>query len=194
MIHTISILGAGALGAAYASLLFKMDPQSVSFVARGERAARLQSGGVIVNGQRYDIPVVSPDESAAPADLVIVALKHQHLETALPDLRCVVGDNTLILSVMNGLDSERVIGDMYGHEKVLPALSIGIDAVREGNRTVYNNNGKIMFGEIENHSLTERVRRIQDPSYDQKGAPRVSRPERPAPGLLLLSKLAQPDQ
>jgi len=161
-IRRIAILGAGALGAAYASHFFKMDPQSVSFVAHGERAARLKTDGVVVNGRHYAIPVVSPNDPAAPVDLVIVALKHQYLETALPDLRQVVGDNTLILSVMNGLDSEHAISDLYGREKVLYAISIGIDAVREGNRTVYNSNGKIMFGEIHNHVMTERVRRVQE--------------------------------
>jgi 2-dehydropantoate 2-reductase len=161
-IRRIAILGAGALGAAYASQFFKMDPQSVLFVADGERAARLKTDGVVVNGRHYAIPVVSPNDPAVPVDLVIVALKHQHLETALPDLRQVVGDNTLILSVMNGLDSERAISDLYGREKVLYAISIGIDAVREGNRTVYNSNGKIMFGEIDNHVMTERVRRVQE--------------------------------
>lgn len=162
MIHSVRILGAGALGAAYASLLFDMDPQSVAFVAHGERATRLKTEGVIVNGRQYAIPVVMPDDLAAPVDLVIVALKHHQLYTALPDLKNVIGEHTLLLSVMNGLDSEQMLGDAYGHEKILYAISIGIDAVRSGNCIVYTTSGKIMFGELENHVITERVRRVQE--------------------------------
>ncbi len=168
MLRRINILGAGALGVAYASQFFEMDPQSIAFVAHGERAVRLKADGVAVNGRHYAIPTVSPKERAVPADLIIVALKHQHLATALSDLQPVVGDETLILSVMNGLDSEQAIGDLYGHDKVLSAISIGIDAVREGNRTVYSKAGKIMFGEADNHVVTERVRRVQQ-LFEQAG-------------------------
>lgn len=160
-IRKIAILGAGALGAAYASQFFNMDPQSVSFVAQGERYARLKADGVEVNDRHYQIPVVSPDQPTVPADLAIVALKHHHLQEALPELKSQIGDHTLIISVMNGLDSEQAISDLYGHDKVLYAVSIGIDAVREGNRTEYSNTGKILFGEAENTVLTDRVKRVQ---------------------------------
>jgi 2-dehydropantoate 2-reductase len=160
-IRNISILGAGALGAAYASQFFEVDPDSVSFIARGERYFRLKTHGVVVNDRHYQIPVVSPEEQAPPADLVIVALKHQHLQAALPDLKHQIGDQTLVISVMNGLDSEQRIGDLYGHGKMLYAISLGIDAVRERNRTAYSKTGKLIFGEADNTVLTERVKRIQ---------------------------------
>jgi 2-dehydropantoate 2-reductase len=46
-------------------------------------------------------------------------------------------------------------------EKVLYAVSVGIDALREGNRVNYRNQGKILFGEATNTFLTDRVKRIQ---------------------------------
>jgi 2-dehydropantoate 2-reductase len=160
-IRNISILGAGALGAAYASQFFEMAPGCVTFVAHGERYDRLRTHGVVVNDHHYQIPVASPEEQTPPADLVIVALKHQHLQEALPDLKHQIGDQTLVISVMNGLDSEQVIGDLYGHDKMLYAISLGIDAVREGNRTAYSKTGKIIFGEADNTIQTERVSRVQ---------------------------------
>ncbi len=157
----VTILGAGAMGSVYASLFFEMNPAGVSFMAKGERAERLQAQGIVVNDKRYAIPVVTPDDMSPPSDLIIVALKHHDLQEALPDLAHRVSDNTTFLSVMNGLDSEATISAMYGPEKVLYAIAVGIDALRENNNVVYTNQGKIFFGNTENSRLTERVVRVQ---------------------------------
>jgi 2-dehydropantoate 2-reductase len=160
-IETISIIGAGALGAAYGGLLYDMDVRAVSFVAGGKRSERLRKEGLIVNGKRYFIPIIPPGDMSASADLIIVAVKYHHLDDAIRDMKNRVGAETAIMSVMNGIESEERIGAAYGMEKVLFAVSVGIDALREGNRVNYNNQGKILFGEARNASLTDRVKRIQ---------------------------------
>jgi 2-dehydropantoate 2-reductase len=160
-IETISIIGAGALGAAYGGLLYDMDVRAVSFVAGGKRSERLRKEGLIVNGKRYFITVIPPEDLLTPADLIIVAVKYHHLDDALRDMKNRVGAETAIMSVMNGIESEERIGAAYGMGKVLYAISVGIDALREGNRVNYNNQGKIFFGEARNVSLTDRVKRIQ---------------------------------
>jgi len=77
------------------------------------------------------LPVIHPEEDTSPADLIIVALKNHHLPESIPDLKSLIGDSTTIISVMNGLDSEQYIGSIYGMDKVLYAISVGIDAVRQ---------------------------------------------------------------
>ena len=156
------IIGAGAVGAAYAGLLFEMDENSVAFIAAGERGERLRRQGVIVNGKHYSIPVFPPEGISSPADLVIVAVKHYHLGQAIGEIEKAVGDETTIISVMNGIDSEERIGSVYGKEKVLYAINVGIDALREGNRVTYRNQGRLLFGEARNPALTERVRRVKE--------------------------------
>ena len=93
-IRTVSILGAGAIGATYASLLYDADPTCVSLVAGGERYERLTRQGLIVNGVSYHIPVLRPEDTAPPADLVLVALKHHHLAQGVRNLRHRVGKAT----------------------------------------------------------------------------------------------------
>ncbi len=160
-IHKVSIIGAGALGAAYGALLYDMDPGCVSFVAAGERFERLRREGVIVNGRHYAIPVLAPEDTSPPADLVIVAVKNHHLDAAIGEMKNRVGGDTIILSLMNGIDSEERIGAVYGMDKVLYALTMGIDALREGNRVIYTTQGRIFFGEAKNPAVTERVARVQ---------------------------------
>jgi 2-dehydropantoate 2-reductase len=146
-IKTVAIVGAGAMGAAYGAMLTEAGSFSPFFVASGERYQRLREHPLTVNGKTYAIAAVLPEEVEEPADLVLVALKHHHLPEALPAIAALVGPETTILSVMNGLESERIIGSVCGMEKMVYAIAVGIDAVREGNRYVYARPGKIIFGE-----------------------------------------------
>jgi len=161
-IERIHIIGAGAVGAAYASIFYDMDPSCVSFIAGGERFERLRKEGVIVNGKNYPIPVLSSKEPFPAADLLIVTVKHHHLDQAIEEMKSGVGPNTIVISLMNGIDSEERIGAVYGEEKILYATVVGIDALREGNNVIYTTQGKIFFGEERNPVLSDRVRRVVD--------------------------------
>jgi 2-dehydropantoate 2-reductase len=171
----IAIIGAGALGAAYGSILYEMDPKGVCFIASGGRYDKLKDDGVIVNGKRFAITVVSPEE-ASPVDLLLVAVKHHHLDQAIGEINKAVGPATTILSVMNGIDSEERIGAVYGMDKVVYGLTLGIDAVREGNSVNYTNQGRIFFGEEKNPDMTDRVQRIKE-LFDRAGIAHVIPPD-----------------
>jgi 2-dehydropantoate 2-reductase len=160
-IERVAFLGAGAMGAAYACKFFHASSFSTVFVARDQRYDRLRAEGVVVNGTHYAVPVVHPNEATTPADLIIVALKNHHLPQAINDVTHLVGPETTLISVMNGLDSEESLGSVYGMDKVLYAVAVGIDAVRDGNSVTYSNPGKVLFGEPDNSHPSERVRRVQ---------------------------------
>jgi 2-dehydropantoate 2-reductase len=157
----VAILGAGALGASYAAQFHQAPGYHTLLVAGGDRHDRLVREGLVVNGLHHSIPVHDPSEVAPPADLIIVALKHHQLEGALHDLRGLVGEDTIIISVMNGLDSERMLGGAYGMDRILYTISVGIDAVRQGSQVSYTTPGKLIFGEKDNAQISERVRRVQ---------------------------------
>ena len=111
-IEKIAIIGAGALGATYGSLLYELDPESVCFIANGDRCVKLHRDGVVVNGKRYDLAVLRPEEGTS-VDLIIVAVKHYQLDQAISEMKEFVGPQTIILSVMNGIDSEeRIAADV----------------------------------------------------------------------------------
>ena len=77
---------------------------------------------------------------------------------------------------MNGLDSEPMIGKVYGEEKILYATAVGIDAQRDGNVINYSKGGRIFFGEAENNVLSERVEAIQS-LFDGAGIDYKSPPD-----------------
>lgn len=157
----IAILGAGAMGAALAAQFYKTPGYSVTLIAKDERYARLKERGLTVNGVHLPISVTHPDHASGPADLIIVALKHRHLAEAIQDLRNFVGAETNILSVMNGLDSEAMLGEAYGMDHVLYCIAVGMDAVRDDTQVTYAHLGKLCFGEALNPSISPRVQRVQ---------------------------------
>jgi 2-dehydropantoate 2-reductase len=167
-IKNVAVLGAGAMGACYASKFFDASPFSTILVAREPRYDRLKKEGLVVNGKHYSIPVVHPDEPATPADLIIVALKNHNLPEAVHDLKNLVSDQTTIISVMNGLDSEQYLGSVYGMDKMLYAIAVAIDALREGNSVTYTNSGKVYFGEADNSHPSQRVLRVQE-AFERAG-------------------------
>jgi len=158
----IAIIGAGAIGASYASMFYDMSEDSVSFIAIGNRYEKLKKEGIVVNGKNYSIPVYQPDQTQTSYDLVIVSVKHHHLQLVINDFRNIMDDATTILSFMNGIESEETIGRVFGAEKVLYSIVLGIDAVRIGNSTNYDNQGRVFFGESTNKILTERVIKIKE--------------------------------
>jgi len=167
-IQKVAILGAGAMGAYFASRFFDTANFSTVLIAKGNRLDKLKTNGLVVNGKSYAIPAIHPDEASSTVDLIIVALKHHHLEEAVQGLEKLVGDSTTIISIMNGLESEEYIGSIYGMDKMLYAVSIAIDAVRQGNQITYTNPGKHYFGEASNTHISQRVLRVQE-AFDNAG-------------------------
>jgi len=161
-IRSIALIGAGAIGALYTSLL-ESNGIPVTLIADGERASRLEHEGFSVNGKNYHPLVRRPDSpDARPHDLVIVAVKYHQLDSAIQLIRPFVGSDTIILSLLNGIDSEEKIGNVYGLHRILYSYVVGTDAFREGNAITYHNAGTIVFGERTNKELSESVQAVQD--------------------------------
>lgn len=175
------IIGAGALGGMYA-LQIQQSDRTVAFLAEGDRANRLRDQGLSVNGIPLDMVVLSRDEitkSGRYPTQVIVALKDQHVRSALKGLSEICGTDTTCISVMNGIDSERQIAEALGESfepidngRVLHCMVAGMDAVREGNSIRHTQLGRVFFGRRRNPSgsTDPRVARLQT-FFDEVGIP-----------------------
>lgn len=83
---------------------------TLGVIASGERNERLKKRGDTINGTQYTPEVWTPEE-AKNVDLLIVSLKYGSLRGALDDIQTIVGENTTVMSLMNGVDSEEVISE-----------------------------------------------------------------------------------
>lgn len=160
-IKKVSIIGLGALGVLIGSQVRKILPgEDLRVIAGEDRILRYLRDGVYCNGERCDFHYVRPDDSCEPADLLIFAVKSTGLNDAVSAVKNHVGANTVILSVLNGISSEAVIGSAYGDEKVLYCVAQGMDAVKVGNHLTYHNQGVLCFGEREAGVISQRMKDV----------------------------------
>lgn len=144
-IETVAIVGAGAVGAAIGSMIAEKLPGALTIIADPDRAERYRTRGFLINGNLHHFPVRETTDTLR-VDLIIVATKSYDLDAALEIMRSAVGEETMILSLLNGISSEQIIAARFGEEHVLPAMIVGIDSVREDGAVVYQNRGTIHFG------------------------------------------------
>jgi len=161
IVNKISIIGLGAVGCTYASRLHDMDANCVTIIADSDRIDRYKRNKYIINEKTYDFNYVSPDEKYEPADLVIVSVKFNNLKQAIKDIKNHVGENTIILSLLNGISSEEIIGETYGMNNLLYGICIGIDAVRQNNIVTFSKSGKLVFGEKINNICSPKVQAVK---------------------------------
>jgi 2-dehydropantoate 2-reductase len=160
-IKTVSIIGLGALGILYGHYLSKKMPKAnVRFIADKDRIKRYEDDSVYCNGERCDFHFVAPEERCEPADLVIFTVKYNGLKQAIEAVRNHIGENTIILSALNGISSEQIIGQAYGMDKVLYCVAQGMDAVKMENKLTYANMGILCFGDREPGEISEKVKRV----------------------------------
>ena len=145
-IKTVAIVGMGALGMLYGEQLQKVLPAgAVRFVMDEERFERHKNDKYEGNGVEQSITLQSVAH-AEPVDLVIVATKFSGLNEALEEMQGLVGPQTIIYSVLNGISSEEYIKERYGDDNLLYCVALGMDAVREGTSLTYQHKGILKLG------------------------------------------------
>ena len=118
------IIGAGALGSIYAAYLARAGHE-VSLVARGERAASLKEHGICVVGEgafTVRCNIVTQPETLRKADVVILAIKTYDMAQALASLSGLKVRSAV--SVQNGVLKNQFLGDAFGSQAVVGAISM----------------------------------------------------------------------
>jgi 2-dehydropantoate 2-reductase len=171
-IKNICIVGMGALGILYGEFFTReMGKQRVEFIADENRIKKYREEGVICNGIPCDFNIVNENEKGKPADLLIFAVKATALDSAIITARNKVSKNTIILSFLNGISSEKIIGQAFGMDKLLYCVAQGMDAVKIGNELTYSHMGQICIGIMEHEvDKKEKLQAVED-LFEKTGLP-----------------------
>lgn len=163
-IQSVAILGAGAVGCYVLwGLADKAAANSLQLgvVAEDSRAERLRQNGCTINGQVYHPQVWTPQQ-AHGVDLLIVALKYGALPGALDSIRTIVSEHTVVMSLMNGVDSEELIAAQIGAAHVLPALiKVASHRTEDGVRFDPETTIGIIYGELTAPFDSDRVQAVR---------------------------------
>ena len=140
-IKTVGVVGLGALGLMYGEHIQNaIGRENICFAMDKERYERHSKDTYTVNGKEIDFNLIDCTD-AKPTDLLIVAVKYNSLDSALDTMKKLIGEHTIIISLMNGITSEEIISARYPHKTVIPCVAIGMDAMRSGTELSYVNKG-----------------------------------------------------
>ena len=146
-IERIAIVGMGALGVLYGNYLTEhLGRERVGFVVNAERRERYGRMEISANGHCCDFRLIDANETGDPADLVIFAVKATALQQAMEDAAGQIGPDTVLLSVLNGITSERLLEQRFGGKNVVYCVAQGMDAVKLGGALTYTVMGQLCIG------------------------------------------------
>ena len=161
-IRSAAILGAGAVGSYMIWGLSQADGIELSVIAEGERAQRLKTDGLTINSTVYRPKVLTPQE-AHGTDLLIVSLKYNALPQAMDSIRTAVGENTIVMSLMNGVDSEELIAKEIGDSNIIySVIKVASQRSESGVRFDPETTIGIIFGELSAPFESERIKAIDE--------------------------------
>jgi 2-dehydropantoate 2-reductase len=122
------VLGAGALGGFFGGMLIK-GGADVTFLVRPGREAQLRRDGLIVRTQdgaeiRSQVRTVQQDKLNGTYDVILLTCKAYDLGSAMDAVAPAVGEQSLILPLLNGVRHLDILKDRFGGERVLAGLTI----------------------------------------------------------------------
>lgn len=155
----VLVYGAGAVGIYYGGLLNNAG-FNVTFVDTPDKVSVLQQNGFCIrslNNQEYtfEAQIVDDPKELPPQDIILVCVKaYQTYDIAL-NLLPVVKPSTLVLSLQNGLENEKILSDILGRNLVLGAVLFFNAELESDGTVVQKSPSNIIYGELD-HQRSER--------------------------------------
>lgn len=149
----IVIVGPGAMGCLFAHFLTKAKEEIWILDKTKERAAQISQCGIIVEGvsgkYQVKIKVTAEVKEIGRADLVIICVKSYDTREAVMLSKCLVGENTSVLTLQNGIGNIEIISEIVGADKVIGGVTsegatlLDIGSIRHAGR------GETVIGRID---------------------------------------------
>ena len=123
----VCVMGAGVVGGCLGARLAAAG-HDVAFIARGAHLAALQESGLRLANVRGDVEVANAVATDKPAsvglvDLVLFTVKMRDCAAAAEQCRHLVGSETVVVTMLNGVESHEVLCDWLRRGPVLGATA-----------------------------------------------------------------------
>ena len=162
----IAVIGAGGIGGIYGAALARAGAD-VTFVARGTHLAAMREQGLRIEGDRVEThirPVLATDDPASigVVDYVLSCVKLWDVESTGEQIRPIVGPQTAVVPLQNGIDAAERLIPILGHEAVMGGTAFVTGAiVAPGVIRQTGTYQRMTFGEIDGSAST-RGERLRD--------------------------------
>jgi len=162
----IAVVGVGGVGGYFGARLAQGGAEVV-FVARGPHLQAMLADGLRIESPQGDYllsPVDASDTTSGvgEVDAVLVAVKAWQLPATIEVIRPLLGPETVVVPLLNGVEAQGMLGEALGAERVLVGLC-GIMAYIEKPGCIRHAgiDPWVRFGEIDN-SVSDRVVRLRE--------------------------------
>ncbi|MBI5020314.1 MAG: 2-dehydropantoate 2-reductase [Ignavibacteriales bacterium] len=147
----IAIIGTGGVGGYLGAKLWKSG-NDVTFIARGEHLIAMQQNGLRLESPEGSINVKSTFTNIltgfVPFDLIIIGVKSLDTKEAAKLALPVLHDNTIVLSIQNGVENESILADSLGKKYIIPGVAYIISTIASPGVILHEGGtGKFKFGE-----------------------------------------------
>lgn len=161
----VAVMGTGAVGGYFGAKLAAATNE-VHFIARGERLEAMKRQGLRVESIDGDLRLEEVSATDDPTevgvvDLVLFTVKSMATREAAEAARPLVGPSTTVLDLQNGVENEAIVGEVLGHDRVVPGIAVIGVAMPEPGLVRHTNNGNIALGEPSGEE-TGRVLAVRD--------------------------------
>lgn len=159
----IVLVGRGAVGSVYAVQLSSTPGIRFRVALDAARKERYEREPFFFNAVQYKFDYFVPSSNEQNVDLIIIATKWGGYADALDLIEPLVGTDTIILPLLNGLSAYRVAVERFGEQRVMRGFYIGHTASRLDNNGVSQDGTyKTNFGEQTNiEPYSERVNKVK---------------------------------
>jgi 2-dehydropantoate 2-reductase len=150
----IAVMGTGGTGGYFGGLLARAG-EEVTFIARGAHLEAIRKNGLAIKSVLagdFSIPATATDnpDDVGPVDCVLFCVKAYDNAEAADQIRPLIGPETVVLSVQNGIDNEEQIGEVIGPEHIVGCASYVSSTIESpGVIAQMGGPGKIVIGEME---------------------------------------------
>ncbi|MCX5668556.1 MAG: 2-dehydropantoate 2-reductase [Candidatus Omnitrophica bacterium] len=123
----IVIVGPGAIGCLFAAYLAKSKEEIWLLDKNSQRAAKINESGISIEGssgcwQSKPKITVNPQD-IGQADLILICVKSFHTKIAIEQISPLLGQNTKILTLQNGIGNVEIISELAGEERVIAGVT-----------------------------------------------------------------------
>lgn len=147
----VAIMGSGAVGGYFGAKLASAGNQ-VSFIARGKHLAAMHENGLKISSPNGDLHIRNAQfaehaQLVGHVDLVLFCVKSYDTEMAARSIAPLISDQTIILSLQNGIDNPDKLARLYGKRRIFAGVVyVGAQLVAPG-VIAHSTGGKIIFGQ-----------------------------------------------
>lgn len=144
----IAVVGCGAMGSVYAALLGDAGHEIWAIDSWQEHVDAMKRHGLRLEGASGDHTVrlnaTSNAKDAGVCDLIIIATKAMHVETAAQASKALLGPKTMVLSIQNGLGGPDTAARVLGEDRVMVGVVGGFGASMRGPGYAHHNGWELV--------------------------------------------------